>query len=107
MEYIFLLFYFCSGLCVGSFLSLCASRLPRGESILWPPSHCDACGVRLGVRDLIPLWSFWHFGGQCRRCGSRLPNRLWQQELAVGILFLGLGLGQRPDSALFFRFYFA
>lgn len=41
------LFYILAGLCTGSFLALCADRLPRGESLFFPASHCDACGHRL------------------------------------------------------------
>ena len=46
------LFYILAGLCTGSFLALCADRLPRGESLFFPASHCDACGHRLGFFDL-------------------------------------------------------
>ncbi|MCH3950351.1 MAG: A24 family peptidase [Acidaminococcus sp.] len=98
--------YFLIGLCMGSFLSLCADRLSRGESLLWPPSHCDRCGARLGLLDLVPLWSYWRSGGRCRKCGVKLPRRLWQQELAAGFLFLLLGLGKGPSAALFFLYFF-
>jgi leader peptidase (prepilin peptidase)/N-methyltransferase len=64
---------FVLGLVVGSFLNVCIWRLPRHESLLWPPSHCPACGVRLLWRDNIPLLSFLLLRGRCRRCGVRIP----------------------------------
>ena len=66
------LFYILAGLCTGSFLALCADRLPRGESLFFPASHCDACGHRLGFFDLIPLWSYLRLGGD--RKSTRLNS---------------------------------
>lgn len=70
------LFYILAGLCTGSFLALCADRLPRGESLFFPASHCDACGHRLGFFDLIPLWSYLRLGGRCRYCLAPLKKDL-------------------------------
>ncbi len=75
------------GLAVGSFLNLCIDRLPRGQSIIAPPSHCPDCGYRLGWRDLVPLLSYLWLRGRCRRCRSRIPLRIPIVELAAGSLF--------------------
>jgi leader peptidase (prepilin peptidase)/N-methyltransferase len=53
---------------LGSFLNVCISRLPRGESIVYPPSHCPRCQTPIRYYDNIPLVSFAVLGGRCRAC---------------------------------------
>ena len=76
-----------SGLALGSFLNVCIDRLPRGESLLKPPSHCQACQHRLAARDLIPLVSYLWLHGRCRYCHARIPKRLLLVELATAVMF--------------------
>jgi len=52
-----------------------------------PPSHCSACGRRLAIRDLVPVFSYLLLRGRCRYCGTRLPVRLALVELGTGVLF--------------------
>ena len=86
------------GAAVGSFLNVCADRLPAGESIVSPPSHCPSCQRRLTSYELIPVVSFLALRGRCRTCGARIPWRVPAVELATGLLFalimwrFGLGL---------------
>ena len=75
------------GLAVGSFLNVCSDRLPRRESIVNPPSHCEVCHHRLGVKDLIPVFSYLRLKGRCRYCQNSVPKRLFWVELATGIIF--------------------
>lgn len=75
------------GAVVGSFLNVCADRLPAGESIMSPPSHCPNCQRRLTAGELIPVVSFIALRGRCRTCGARIPWRVPAAELASGILF--------------------
>ncbi len=75
------------GLTVGSFLNVCIDRLPRGESVVRPPSHCDGCQRRLGVRDLIPVISYLQLRGRCRHCGASIPRKLLWVELVTGAIF--------------------
>lgn len=77
-----------AGLVIGSFLNVVIDRLPRGESIVNPPSHCDVCQQRLGVVDLVPLVSYLWLRGHCRYCGARIPRRVPLVELASGSLFV-------------------
>ena len=63
------------GLCVGSFLGVVADRLPRGESVVAPPSHCPHCGRRLGAAELVPVLSYLRLRGRCRSCGAPIPRR--------------------------------
>ena len=86
------------GLFVGSFLNVCIDRLPRGQSIIHPRSHCAACNRKLGNLDLIPLFSYLWLRGRCRYCHARIPLRLPIVEGVTGLLFallywkFGLGL---------------
>jgi leader peptidase (prepilin peptidase)/N-methyltransferase len=56
------------GLAFGSFLNVCIARLPRGESIVSPRSHCPKCNHPLGWYDNIPVLSFLMLRGRCRAC---------------------------------------
>jgi len=75
------------GLAVGSFLNVCIDRLPRGGSILNPPSHCPTCQRRLAARDLIPVFSYLWLRGRCRYCRASIPGRLPGVELATAVIF--------------------
>lgn len=75
------------GLLVGSFLNVCIDRLPAGQSIVKPPSHCSACGRRLALDDLVPVFSYLFLKGRCRYCGSRISARLMLVELGTGLLY--------------------
>jgi leader peptidase (prepilin peptidase)/N-methyltransferase len=61
-----------AGLCVGSFFNVLIWRIPRGESIVWPPSHCGSCGKRISAFDNIPVLSYLFLGGKCRNCKARI-----------------------------------
>ena len=75
------------GLVVGSFLNVCIDRLPRNESVVTPPSHCEACQHRLAAKDLIPIFSYLRLRGRCRYCQAAIsPKSLWV-ELATGLIF--------------------
>ena len=58
-----------TGLLVGSFINLAADRLPRGESVVTPPSHCRSCGRRLNAIDLLPVAGYVVRRGRCASCG--------------------------------------
>ncbi|AEG15545.1 Prepilin peptidase [Desulfofundulus kuznetsovii DSM 6115] len=84
----FWFFSFLLGLCIGSFLNVCIYRLPRGMSLLAPPSHCPACGARLGPLDLIPVVSYLFLRGRCRHCSGTISPRYPLVELLTGAGFL-------------------
>lgn len=98
------------GLAVGSFLNVCMDRLPKEESVLLRPSHCEACNRRLKPRDLFPLLSYIWLRGRCRYCGARIPVRLPVVELATGAIFALLawhyGLGPQLVMALVYACFF-
>lgn len=74
------------GLALGSFISVISHRLPRGQSIIAPPSHCPSCRTSLQVRDLIPLLSWAMNNGKCRTCRTPIPYRYPLLEAFSGAL---------------------
>ena len=75
------------GLLIGSFLNVVIWRVPRGESIVKPPSHCPRCGTRLAARDNVPVLSWLVLRGMCRTCREPISPRYPLVELATGVLF--------------------
>ena len=76
------------GLAVGSFLTVCIDRLPQGQSILRPRSHCPFCKTVLAARDLVPVVSYLLLRGRCRYCSAPIPGRVLFVEAGTGLLFL-------------------
>lgn len=100
------LFCLTVGLLLGSFINMAAWRIPRGQSIVRPRSHCIHCGRTLGPLDLIPVLSYLWLRGRCRTCGARIPIRYLLVELVCGALWLTASLtadtpGQIIISGLF------
>ncbi|MBI3454917.1 MAG: prepilin peptidase [Candidatus Rokubacteria bacterium] len=74
---------------LGSFLNVCISRLPRGESVVSPPSHCPRCDAPIRYYDNLPLVSFALLGGRCRACREPISWRYPIVEaLAAAVGFL-------------------
>ena len=81
------LFYGVIGLFAGSFLNVCILRIPRGGSIVFPPSHCPVCKTRLRTADLIPVLSYFLLKGRCRECGSPISVQYPIVEFLTGVCF--------------------
>jgi len=79
--------FFLFGLIVGSFLNVAIVRLPRGRSIVSPPSHCPQCKTRIKFYDNIPLISFLILRGKCRNCGEPISWRYPLVELMNGLFY--------------------
>ena len=77
---------FILGASIGSFLNVCIDRLPQGQSLIRPPSHCPTCDKKLKAYDLIPIVSYLWLKGRCRYCGSKIPRRILTVELGTGLL---------------------
>jgi len=71
------------GAILGSFANVCIWRMPRGESVVWPPSHCPGCGRRLSWWENVPILSFVILRARCRTCKSRISVRYPIVELAM------------------------
>ena len=75
------------GLAFGSFLNVCLSRWPEGESVVKPRSHCRGCGRTLTWWENLPLVSWIALRGRCRTCGMQISWRYPLVELAVGAVW--------------------
>ncbi len=102
---VFGIIIFVFGIIIGSFLNVCIYRLPREESVVNPPSHCTSCGNRLGVLDLVPVFSYLFLRGKCRHCGAKISPRYPLIEALTGaifvILFLRFGLSIELAASIF------
>lgn len=75
------------GLLIGSFLNVVIWRVPRGESIVSPPSACPGCGTPISPRDNIPVLSWLLLRGRCRSCGEPISARYPLVEAGTAVLF--------------------
>ena len=75
------------GAVIASFLNVVADRIPRGQSVLGPPSHCPDCGHQLAPLELVPVFSYLALRGRCRVCRGRIPARVPMAEAAGAVLF--------------------
>lgn len=88
------------GLVVGSFLTVVVDRVPRGGSVVHPPSACGACGSRLTVLDLVPIGSWLALRGKCRHCGTPIGVEPLVIEFSTAVIFVLFGLKFGADVAL-------
>ncbi len=94
------------GLIFGSFLNVVIYRVPRGLSVVFPGSHCGACGAPVKSFDNIPLVSYVALGGRCRSCRARISIVYPAVELLTGLIFVALVFKTGPswEAALEFAF---
>lgn len=85
---VFGFFAFAMGCCIASFLNVCIWRIPREESVAYPPSHCPNCNARIKWYQNIPIVSWCCLRGRCANCGKPISVRYTIVELLGGILFL-------------------
>lgn len=85
---------FMLGLIVGSFLNVCIYRIPMGDSIVYPPSHCTSCKKKIKWYDMFPVISYIMLKGRCRNCGEKISIRYPIIEFVTGIIF----------TAVFFKY---
>ncbi|AAK80728.1 leader peptidase (prepilin peptidase)/N-methyltransferase [Clostridium acetobutylicum] len=83
---------FIIGTIFGSFFNVCIARLPKGESIIYPPSNCTKCHNKLKWYDLLPLISYVIIKGRCRYCKEKISYRYFAFEFLSGIMFLAIYL---------------
>jgi leader peptidase (prepilin peptidase) / N-methyltransferase len=88
MHALLILFLFALGACVGSFLNVVVWRLPRGQSLVSPPSHCPKCQTPLRWYDNVPVLGWLMLSGRCRYCGERISPKYPLVEAATGALFV-------------------
>jgi len=89
-DWIWFVFIFAFGCCVGSFLNVVVYRLPRDKSLVKPASACPACDRHIRFYDNIPLVSWLVLGAKCRYCKAPISPRYFIIELLTGLVFTGL-----------------
>jgi leader peptidase (prepilin peptidase)/N-methyltransferase len=91
------------GLVVGSFLNVVIWRVPRGESIVSPPSHCPGCDRPVRPRDNVPVVSWLLLRGRCRDCGAQISRRYPLVEAGTAVVFvlLAVRIGLEPELVAF------
>ncbi|WP_321491537.1 prepilin peptidase [uncultured Desulfobacter sp.] len=97
---------FIFGACIGSFLNVVIHRMPVGQSIVSPPSHCPACNNPIPFYFNIPIMSFLILKGKCGFCKAPISLRYPLVELITGLLALGIffQLGLTPAALFYFIF---
>ena len=88
------------GLLIGSFLNVVVWRVPRGESIVSPPSACPACGHAIRAQDNVPVLGWLKLRGRCRDCRAPISPRYPLVEAGTSLLFVLTGLRIGWDPAL-------
>lgn len=78
---------FLGGLLAGSFVTVVAHRVPRGESIVGPRSRCPACRAQIAAYDNVPVFSWLALRGRARCCSAVISPRYPLTELALGVLY--------------------
>lgn len=88
MELVLLALVALLGLAVGSFLNVVVWRVPRGDSVVHPPSACPSCGHAIRPRDNVPVVSWLLLRGRCRDCGAPISKRYPLVEAGTAVLFV-------------------
>jgi leader peptidase (prepilin peptidase)/N-methyltransferase len=88
------------GLAIGSFLNVVIYRMPRGESLLRPGSHCPGCEAAVAPWDNIPLLSYLLLRGRCRRCKVAISSRYPAVEGLTGAAFAAVAWQYGPVAMM-------
>jgi leader peptidase (prepilin peptidase) / N-methyltransferase len=102
----FYIFAFIFGAVVGSFLNVCIYRLPKKESVVFPPSHCPNCDYKIPFYDNIPILSYIVLAGRCRSCKVRISPQYPLVELVTALLTLFLFIKFGPSLSFLVLFLF-
>jgi leader peptidase (prepilin peptidase)/N-methyltransferase len=86
MDAFFIIFFTIAGAAVGSFLNVLICRIPEGQSIIYPSSHCPKCTHPIRFYDNIPLISYLVLRGRCRDCREKISPRYPLVEALTALL---------------------
>ncbi len=92
--------FFVFGCIVGSFLNVCIYRMPLGQSVVSPPSHCPHCNYSIPWFLNIPLFTWLYLKGKCANCRAPISARYFLVELLTGLIFLACWLAFGHTSAV-------
>jgi len=88
MNAILYVLIFLIGIFFGSFYTLAVYRIPKGQDIVYTHSYCPNCNHKLGLFELIPIFSYIFQRGKCKHCGEKIRIRYLVLELLSGMLFV-------------------
>lgn len=91
-------FLFLAGLLLGSFLTVVAHRVPRGESVVGGRSRCPGCGAQIAAYDNVPVFSWLALRGRARCCGAAISPRYPLTELVTAGLYAATALAFHDDA---------
>lgn len=94
-PWLFTFFAFWLGCNIGSFLNVCAWRIPNKMSVISPPSHCPKCDYVIKFYENVPIFGWLFLKGRCSSCGDKISARYIIAELVTGIIF----------AAIFYKVY--
>lgn len=102
----YIIYSFILGSVIGSFLNVVIYRLPRGENLSRPGSHCPVCNEAIKWYDNVPIFSYIALRGKCRVCKTKISIQYPLIEILTGILFLlvYLKFGYTLNTIKFFIF---
>lgn len=87
MTIYFSIIFFLLGITMGSFYNVVGYRLPKGQSLIYPSSHCTNCNHKLSPLELIPVFSYIFLGGKCKNCKQKISLFYPIFEFLSGLLF--------------------
>jgi leader peptidase (prepilin peptidase) / N-methyltransferase len=106
-EWFLIISIFMLGCIIGSFLNVCIVRIPSNMSIVFPSSHCPACGKSIPFYCNIPLLSYIFLGARCKFCSSPIPFRYFMVEILTPIVMLVLFFHFGLTAAFLISFIFS
>jgi len=98
MEIYYTIVSFVFGAVLGSFYNVVGYRVPNGQSLITPSSHCTKCNHKLGASELVPIFSYLFLRGKCKNCGDKISlfypifEFLSGLSFAVSYLIFGLSI---------------
>ncbi|MEA2418676.1 MAG: leader peptidase (prepilin peptidase) / N-methyltransferase [Thermoleophilaceae bacterium] len=94
------------GALIGSFLNVVIYRLPAGESLVTPGSHCPSCDAPVRAFDNVPVVSWLALRGRCRSCGAPISPRYPAVELLTAAAFAAVVAVRGVDAGLWLELPF-
>ncbi len=88
LDLIIYILIFITGTYFGSFFTLAVYRIPKKENIVYKHSYCPNCNHKLGILDLVPVFSYIFLRGRCRYCKEKIRPRYFLLEIFTGIIFV-------------------
>ena len=105
INYIYSIFAFLFGLCIGSFLNCVIYRLEEGKGINGR-SFCPNCKHVLSWKDLFPVFSYLVLGGKCRYCKAKISPQYPILETITGLVFVLIFNQVQVSNFIGFTFLF-